>query len=72
MPSPGGIDVEAIPAPKTVEVVDQEGAIYLLRLDKEGQCIADTWHQTIEEAKAQASFEFNVNDCDWQEVESRP
>ncbi len=63
------LEVTPVPDPKTVEVVEQEGAVYLLRLDDRGECIADTWHETVEEAKAQASFEFGIEDGDWEDVE---
>jgi hypothetical protein len=48
-------------------VVEQGGAFYLFRLDGSGQCIADTWHETVEAAKVQASFEFGVEEGDWKE-----
>ena len=62
-------EVTSLPDPKTVEIVEQEGAIYLLRLDDRGECVADTWHETFEEAKAQASFEFGIEDGDWKDVD---
>jgi hypothetical protein len=67
----GDLEVTRVPDPKTVEVVEQEGAIYLLRLDDRGECIADTWHETVEAAKAQANFEFGIEDGDWEDVEPR-
>lgn len=54
--------------PKTVEIVEQEGDIYLLRLDELGECIADTWHETTQAAKAQGSFEFGIEDGDWENL----
>lgn len=52
-----------------VEIVFDELGAFMLRYDKNGDFCGDTWHQTIEEAKAQASFEFNTNEADWVEVE---
>lgn len=69
--SAGDLKVTPVSYPKTVEVVEQEGAIYLLRLDDRGECVADTWHETIEAAKAQANFEFGIEDGDWKDVEQR-
>lgn len=61
-----------LPGPKTVElVVEEDGTIFLLRLDDEGQCISDTWHETVEAAKAQANFEFGIEAGDWKEAEAR-
>jgi hypothetical protein len=69
--SPGGIDVTRVPDPKSVELVEEGGAFYLLRLDDDGQCIADTWHESLEEAKAQANFEYGIGDGDWNDIEPR-
>lgn len=65
----GDLEVTTVPDPKTVEVVEQEGAIYLLRLNDRGEFLADTWHETVEAAKAQANFEFGIEDGDWKDVE---
>jgi len=68
----GEIKPLPLPAPKTVElVVEEDGAIFLLRFDNEGQCVADTWHDTVEAAKAQANFEFGIEEGDWKETEAR-
>jgi hypothetical protein len=55
-----------LPAPTWVELVEENGGFYLYRLDDRGHCIADTWHQTVEEAKAQANFEYEIREEDWQ------
>jgi hypothetical protein len=65
------LEVTEVADPKTVEVVEQDGAVYLLRFDQKGECIADTWHETVEAAKAQANFEYGVEDKDWKDVEPR-
>lgn len=65
----GDFEVTTMPDPETVEVVEQEGAIYLLRLNDLGECLADTWHETVKAAKAQASFEFGIEEGDWKDVE---
>jgi hypothetical protein len=67
VPVSSEIEVTKVSDPKMVEVVEQEGAVYLLRLDDDGQCIADTWHETVDAAKAQANFEFGIEDGDWKE-----
>ena len=40
-----------LPAPAWVELSEEDGAYYLLQYNSEGECFADTWHQTLEEAK---------------------
>lgn len=67
----GKFEVVAVPDPKAVEIVEQDGAVYLLRFDQNGECVADTWHETIEAAKEQASFEFGVEERDWEDMEPR-
>ena len=67
LPAPAGIEIAPLPDPIVVEVVEQDGACLLLRLDRAGRCIADTWHDTLEAAKTQANFEFGVKESDWKE-----
>jgi hypothetical protein len=61
------VPVVRIPDPTTLEIAEDDGGFFLLRLDGEGVCVADTWHQTLNEAKAQARFEYEVDDGDWTE-----
>jgi hypothetical protein len=53
-----------------VEISVEEGGVYLFHYDSVGDCFADTWHRTIEEAKEQAEFELNIKPGDWSEVQS--
>lgn len=45
-----------------------DNAYYLFRLDAEGHIVADTWHQSIQEAKKQAQFEYEIQEGDWSVV----
>lgn len=56
---------QVLPAASFLEIVEQHGAIYLLRLDADRKYIIDTWHETIGAAKQQAKFEFDIDDSDW-------
>jgi hypothetical protein len=67
----GEIEYTPLPDPVSVEVVEHEGAIYLLRFDSNGECIADTWHDTVDAAKAQADFEFGITDNDWTDTDAQ-
>ncbi len=58
-----------LPVPAWIEISSEDGAFYLFRLDPEGACFADTWHQTLEEAKRQAAFEFGITPGDWSDTE---
>jgi hypothetical protein len=59
-------EVERIPAPAWVEIAGEPEGFYLLHFDAKGNCIADTWHATLDEAKAQAHFEFLITSDEWQ------
>jgi hypothetical protein len=61
--------VEELPTPEWVEISEEDGAFYMFYLDAGGVCFADTWHQTLDEAKQQATFEFEIEPEDWIEVE---
>jgi hypothetical protein len=52
-----------------VEIQHQKnGTFHLNYLDASGAYLTDTWHPTLEEAKDQARFEFEIDDRDWVEV----
>jgi hypothetical protein len=59
------IGAERCADPVAARIVMEDDGFYLLRLDSEGQCLADTWHQSLDEAKAQAAFEYEITDADW-------
>jgi hypothetical protein len=54
--------------PSHVEIITAVGGFYLMRMNKLGKCIFDTWHMTLAEAKAQAEHEYSINDADWSEA----
>ncbi len=64
------IKTEQLPPAAIVEIQDSEHGFYLLRFDAEGDFVGDTWHPTLEEAKRQALFEFELEDQGWREVEA--
>jgi hypothetical protein len=52
-----------------VELEPQKnGTFHLNYLDASGAYLTDTWHPTLEEAKDQARFEFEIEDRDWVEM----
>ena len=56
-----------VPPPSALEIVQypDDDAYYLLYLDDSGNELTDTWHETINDAKAQAEFEFSVAPSEW-------
>lgn len=61
---------EKLPAPSWVEIQASERAFSLLYLDEDGACLTDTWHETLQEAKAQATHEFGIGEDEWEVVTS--
>jgi hypothetical protein len=42
-----------------------DGGFYLFGCDADWHAVTDTWHESAQEAKAQASFEYEVPDEAW-------
>jgi hypothetical protein len=67
----GVVDGNVVPVQKMpdaawveIEVMD-DGSCSLYRYDSTGDVVGDTWHETLEEAKGQARFEYDIADGDW-------
>jgi hypothetical protein len=62
------VEAQQLPTPAFAEIIEKEEGFYLLYLDSEGACLTDTWHVTLEAAKRQAEFEFQIPPMEWQPV----
>ena len=62
------VDDGALPTPAWVQIEPDGDAYLLLYLDANGDSITDTWHQTLDDAKGQAEFEFGTTEKDWKTV----
>jgi hypothetical protein len=51
-----------------VEIEPGDGAYYLFYFTAAGECLTDTWHESLDAAKRQARFEFEIEDADWTDV----
>jgi hypothetical protein len=51
-----------------VEIEPADGAFYLFYFTAAGECITDSWHESLEQAKHQAFAEFEILDADWMET----
>lgn len=60
---------EELPMPAYVEIVDEDNGFYLHHYNSDGSSFADTWHQTLVEAKEQAEFEFGITGNQWQSID---
>ena len=63
-----------LPKPVALEIIqypdpDSSNGYYLFYLDETGFEQTDTYHDTIEQAFAQAEFEFNVKPSDWTKID---
>ena len=57
-----------LPAPYELVIAQlpPDDGYYLLYLDKSGNEITDTYHDSLEEALAQARWEFDVEHSEWE------
>ena len=58
----GSLEATELPVPSTVAIEERDGGWFLLYIDENGECLGDTWHLTVEDAKEQAAFEFGIAD----------
>jgi len=67
----GGIDTrqQMDSALYLVIEVTSEG-VFLNRFDAQGECVGDTWHMNIDDAKDQALGEFKDLIQDWEDIPS--
>jgi hypothetical protein len=64
-----GRDLRIEMKPPAVLVIENaRGGIFLHRYDVQANCVGDTWHQDVEEAKEQAEFEFENSLSPWVEI----
>jgi hypothetical protein len=48
-----------------IEIKEENGNIYLFQFNENNICISDTWHQSINEAKSQAEYQFGIQSDEW-------
>jgi hypothetical protein len=56
--------------PPDVVVIEEEsqGNVFLYRLTRSGEPCGDTWHQSIEDARYQADYEYGDALGEWQDI----
>jgi hypothetical protein len=61
------VPVEDMPIATWVVIKDDDesGGFFLFRYDKDGNFGGDTWHLTLDEAKGQGKFEYEIDETDW-------
>ncbi|HEY3197885.1 MAG TPA: hypothetical protein VGJ57_07710 [Nitrospirales bacterium] len=61
------LGADELPAPSELKIVRYIGnpGVYLIYLDKSGCELTDTYHETLDDAIAQAEFEFGITPNEW-------
>ena len=54
--------------PAFLVIEERPDGIFLYRFGATGECVGDTWHMNIDDAKHQASFEFEGFVQGWVDV----
>ena len=63
------VPVERLPEPAWLEILETtDGDCFVFYLDTEFRCFADSWHQTIDDAKLEGSQAFGITEAEWQEL----
>jgi hypothetical protein len=56
---------EQMPFPAVLLIETDPDGVFLFRFTADGQVVGDTWHETIEDAQHQATFEYENSLSDW-------
>ncbi|MEW4488924.1 hypothetical protein AB1L42_12630 [Thalassoglobus sp. JC818] len=62
----GGGEFLPVPAELRIVQYENDAGFYLFYCDKTGLKITDTYHDSIEQAMTQASFEFTIHEDEWE------
>jgi hypothetical protein len=57
--------VQKLPTPAWVEIAEEKEGFFLLHFDENREFFSDTWHESLDEAKRQAEFEFSIPSDGW-------
>jgi hypothetical protein len=60
----GGGQID-MPRAEVITIEPDASFFLLIRYLRNGDFAGDTWHQTLEEAKRQAEYEFGTSEADW-------
>jgi hypothetical protein len=54
--------------PSLLVIEQRSDGVFLYRYTLDQQCVGDTWHQSIDEAKDQATLEYREQVSAWHEI----
>jgi hypothetical protein len=64
----GTDDREILLSPAVLVIEEKLDGIFLFRFMRDGSCVGDTWHLTVEDAKQQAEYEYGIAPSEWKQV----
>lgn len=65
----GGVDARQLLAVPALLLIEQKpDGVFLFRFTADNRCVGDTWHESIDAAKQQATFEFDELLSAWKAV----
>ena len=59
---------ERLAWPRVVVIEEDPDGFFLYRYTEDGRAVGDTWHQSVDEAKEQAAFEYGHLLTGWRNV----
>lgn len=59
---------QQLPRASALLIEGQSDGIYVFRLTPDGKVVGDTWHQTMEDAKQQAKYEYGEALTEWEAI----
>lgn len=65
----GGDDTrQEMGSPAYLVIEANPDGVFLYRYDNNGECVGDTWHMNVDDAKHQAEYEYESLLQEWQDV----
>ena len=62
-------ELQPMPFPDVLVLFEEpDGSVFLYRMTRSGQFGGDTWHQSVDDAQAQAEFEYGRLMDEWQPI----
>ncbi|TAH50148.1 MAG: hypothetical protein EYC68_14960 [Chloroflexota bacterium] len=67
----GGKDErKLLPWPRVLMIEEQSGGVFLFRFGEDGSFAGDTWHDSMDDAKRQAEYEYGDSLGEWKQMPS--
>jgi hypothetical protein len=57
-----------VPTAAFLVIEEKPDGVFLYRFSAIGECVSDTWHKSIDDAKHQAAYEYGGTVLSWEDV----